>query len=123
MAVIVTRAGAAGGPCGAMWRTGTLCLAGLSVAKRAGGVDAASLVLGNPFHAVWGEPCARVHAISYRRHRGVGMDSGERAGVDLAGCVVQTRRVRRLKPWALAGTVFMVWALGPWLIVFGRQTP
>jgi hypothetical protein len=28
-----------------------------------------------------------------------------------------------VQPWVITGAVFMTWALGPWLMAFGRQTP
>jgi hypothetical protein len=40
-----------------------------------------------------------------------------------AVAVAVRRRDPLVQQWALVGSVFMLWALGPWLIAFGRQTP
>ena len=37
--------------------------------------------------------------------------------------IVVRRRDPLVQQWTIAGAVFMTWALGPWLIAFGRQTP
>ena len=84
------------------------------------GVDAATFLLGNPFHAVWGEP---VRAFYARLHIDV-IESGSwipLSAIAFAIAAIAFRRGSAL--WLFIGTVFMVWALGPWLTVFGRQTP
>jgi hypothetical protein len=46
------------------------------------------------------------------------------AALMLAGAAVFVqRRDAAVRLWAVCGAVFMTWALGPWLVVFGRQTP
>ena len=106
-----------------MWRTGTYVTQAYWWRSGPSGVDAASFVLGNPFHAVWGE---HVRAL-YTRFR---IDVIEASGwipvsalALILAAIVFRRDGQGLKPWLLAGTVFIVWALGPWLTVFGRQTP
>jgi hypothetical protein len=88
-----------------------------------GGIDAATLLLGNPFHTVWGEPVRRVYAA-------VHIDPIEASGwmpvgalILAALAVAARRRDPVVQQWAIVGVVFMLWALGPWLIAFGRQTP
>jgi hypothetical protein len=101
------------------------------------GVDLATLVLGNPFHPVWGDDVQRV----YGR---VGIDLIESTAwlgvvpLALAAWVVrrhwrsdlrlavtsppENARSRLVRQWVFIGTVFFVWALGPHLIVWGRNT-
>src|SRR4051812_25571092 len=40
----------------------------------------------------------------------------------VAALISRSRR-KATAYWALTGTVFGIWALGPWLTVIGRQTP
>jgi len=88
-----------------------------------GGVDAATLVLGNPFNLWWGD---RVRG-AYSR---LALDPIEGCGWIPAGALVLAaiavaaqRRDPAVREWVLAGAVFLIWSLGPWLLVFGRQTP
>ena len=88
-----------------------------------GGIDAASLILGNPFHVLWGESVRRVYAALH-------MDPIEASAwipisalILSAIAVAARRRDPMVQHWAIVGAVFMTWALGPWLIAFGRQTP
>jgi hypothetical protein len=88
-----------------------------------GGIDAATLLLGNPFHAVWG---AHVQEAYRALHIDVVEGSGWMPAAALILAAIALGRRRRdapVQPWAIAGALFMVWALGPWLIGFGRQTP
>jgi hypothetical protein len=85
------------------------------------GIDLASFVLGNPLHPMTG---ASTHA-AYER---LGLDPVEGVGwlglvltAALAWGGVQAVRSRRL-PWTLAGgSFFLVWALGPWLMIGGTN--
>jgi hypothetical protein len=87
------------------------------------GIDVASLVLGGPYQALWGRT---VRAVYDRFH----IDPIESTGwipfsalvLAAAGEALRPRRAQ-LAPWILAGGFFFLWALGPWLTVFGRQTP
>ena len=88
-----------------------------------GGIDAATLILGNPFHLLWGESVRGVYAALH-------IDPIEASGwipisaLTLAAIAVVARRKDPIvQQYAIVGTVFMMWALGPWLIAFGRQTP
>ena len=46
------------------------------------------------------------------------------AGLVLAGIAISARRHdAAVREWAVAGAVFFLWALGPWLTLFGRQLP
>lgn len=88
-----------------------------------GGIDAATLILGNPFHLLWGESVRNVYAALH-------IDPIEASGwIPISALILATIAVaaRRRNPMvqqlAIAGAIFMTWALGPWLIAFGRQTP
>jgi hypothetical protein len=88
-----------------------------------GGVDAATLVLGNPFNLWWAD---RVRG-TYSR---LDLDPIEGCGWIPAGALVLAaiavaaqRRDPVVREWVLAGALFLIWSLGPWLLVFGRQTP
>ena len=104
------------------------------------GVDLATLVLGNPFHPVWGDGVRRVYrtlgidvmestgwlgvapivlaAWALRRHAGHTSSRGTRA--DLSDRTIVVRRT--VRQWAVIGLVFFVWALGPHLMLFGINT-
>jgi hypothetical protein len=86
------------------------------------GVDLATLVLGNPFHPVWGDAVQRV----YGR---VGIELIEStawlgvAPLALAAWVVRRHwRSKLVRQWVFIGAVFFVWALGPHLMVWGTNT-
>jgi hypothetical protein len=103
------------------------------------GVDISTLVLGNPFHPLWGGAVQRVYALFdidaiettawfgiaplvlvgwlVRRHARSG-DARHRStdpvrGEDSSWVVRQ---------WAVIGLVFFLWALGPHLMAFGQNT-
>ncbi len=86
------------------------------------GVDAATLILGNPFHGLWGEA---VRA-SYDWLRIDAIESGAWLGIAppiLAAWVVRRHwRDRVVRYWAAMGAIFFIWALGPHLRVFGVTT-
>jgi hypothetical protein len=93
------------------------------------GIDVATLVLGNPFHGLWGDAVQRV----YRR---MGIDIIEStawlgiAPMVLAGWALRQHlgpssgntSSRLVRQWALIGLVFFAWALGPHLVAFGINT-
>lgn len=85
------------------------------------GIDAISFVLGNPYHPLWGE-------IVLDLYRSLNLDPVE--GVAWVGIVPafllwwawktnETRQAAR--PWFLTGVVFLVWSLGPFLSVLGKN--
>jgi hypothetical protein len=83
------------------------------------GVDAGTLLLGNPFNGLWGDAVQR----SYNNFGINAIESGAWLGIVpliLFGCAIAYRRrdpaVRR---WIFIGAVFGIWALGPHLYVFG----
>ena len=86
------------------------------------GVDAATLILGNPFHGLWGEA---VRA-SYEWLGIDTIESGAWLGIAppiLAAWVVRRHwRDRVVRYWAAIGAIFFIWALGPHLRVFGGTT-
>jgi hypothetical protein len=99
------------------------------------GVDLATLVLGSPFHPLWGDAVQRI----YRR---IGIDLIESTTwlgvvpIALATWVVrrhwrskpavtsapENARSRLVRQWVFIGAVFFVWALGPHLMAWGMNT-
>jgi hypothetical protein len=87
------------------------------------GVDAATLLLGNPYHWWWGNEVRGV----YSR---LGIDPIEDSGWISIGAMVLVaiamwtrRNDTATREWVFSGAVFLVWALGPWLMAFGRRSP
>ena len=86
------------------------------------GVDAATLVLGNPFHGVWG---GMVRA-SYDWLQIDPIESS--AWLGIAPLILAAWSIRRywtdraVRWWTAIGAVFFVWALGPHLRLFGYTT-
>ena len=86
------------------------------------GVDAATLFLGSPFHVLWGEHVRRAYDAFH-------IDPIEESGwipisaLVLAAAAVVSRPGPAVRQWVIASAAFFTWALGPWLMLFGRQTP
>jgi hypothetical protein len=86
------------------------------------GVDAATLILGNPFHGVWG---ATVRA-SYDWLQIDPIESS--AWLGIAPLILAVWTIRRywadrtVRWWTAIGGAFFVWALGPQLRLFGYTT-
>jgi hypothetical protein len=88
-----------------------------------GGIDVATFLLGNPFHAVWGDQVRRAYtALRIDVVEGSGWIPAA-ALILVALAVVLRRQDRGVQRWSVCGVLFMIWALGPWLIAFGRQSP
>ena len=108
---------------GAMWRAGSYVSQTYLWRSGPAGVDTATFVLGGPFHVAWGES---VRALYNRFHIDV-IESSSWIPVSaltlVAAAIAFRRDDRRIAPWLLTGTIFTVWALGPWLTAFGHQTP
>ena len=86
------------------------------------GIDLATLILGNPFHGVWGEAIRG-------SYNWLGIDlieGGGWLGVAPLILVVWALRShwhdRTVRYWAAIGGVFFIWALGPHLRVLGAST-
>ncbi len=104
------------------------------------GVDLATLVLGSPFHGIWGEGIRQIY-------RTLGIDAIESTGwLGVVPIVLAAWSLRRylgqtskssaagptsmsisstsstVRQWAAIGMVFFIWALGPHLMVFGTNT-
>jgi hypothetical protein len=104
------------------------------------GIDVATLVLGNPFHGVWGDAVQRLYesrgidavestawlgvapvllaAWALRRHlgaAGIPMDRGSTAPPD-------PEISMSVRHWTIIGALFFLWALGPHLMAFGTNT-
>jgi hypothetical protein len=106
-----------------LWRSGRYVSQSYQWRSAPGGIDVATVMLGNPFHLLWGEPVRRVHAA-------LGIDTVESsawvplAALMLAGIATFVqRREAVVRASAIGGAAFLIWALGPWLMAFGRQTP
>ena len=86
------------------------------------GVDLATLILGNPFHGIWG---GAVRA-SYRWLEIDPIEGGAWLGIApliLAAWTIRSRwSDRAVRSWTAIGAVFFVWALGPHLRIFGFTT-
>jgi hypothetical protein len=86
-----------------------------------GGVDVAGVVAGNPFNPWWGSLVQRVYAAT-------GMDAfNDPIWFGIVPLVLLlTRRhwmaKRDARRWVLLTTVFLAWAVGPFLVVFGVNT-
>jgi hypothetical protein len=106
-----------------LWRSGGYVSHAYFWRSGPAGIDVATIVLGNPFHVVWGDS---VRGLYERFH----IDAMESSGwlpvsavvLAIAGIVLRSGE-HNVPPLALAGIIFMTWALGPWLTMFGRQTP
>jgi hypothetical protein len=87
------------------------------------GIDLATVVLGSPYHALWGERIRRVYEALH-------IDAIERCGwiplsaIVLSAVAVAARRDDAVvRQWTLVAAAFITWALGPWLTILGYQTP
>jgi hypothetical protein len=87
------------------------------------GVDAGTLLLGNPRGLIWrGWPVTT--------YRDLGIDEIEQTAWLSPGllclCVAAWRRradLPAIRTWTIVGVVFGLWALGPYLVMFGRSLP
>ena len=107
----------------ALWRTDSYVSQAYFWRSGPAGIDVATIVLANPFHAAWGDS---VRALYDRFHIDVIESSAwiPISAIALAlAAIVFSRGTPSMRPWVLTGTVFLMWALGPWLTLFGRQTP
>ena len=106
-----------------LWRTGGYVSQAYFWRSGPAGIDVATIILGNPSHIVWG---ASVRALYERFHIDV-MESSAWLPLSAVALAIAGIGLRNddhnARPLGLAGIVFMTWALGPWLTVFGRQTP
>ena len=86
------------------------------------GVDLATLVLGNPFHGLWGESTRRIYdaldvdAIESSAWLGV-------VPAILAVWVIRRRwQLPVVRRWTAVAVLFFIWSLGPHLMVAGANT-
>lgn len=107
----------------AMWRAGDYATQVYRPRSAPGGVDAITFVLGNPFSAFRGDAVAS-------RYTAWGIDAVEGCGWIPALALALTFAAATARPmppavrfWIVAGGVFLIWALGPWLLLLGEQTP
>ncbi len=85
------------------------------------GVDLATLVVGNPGGLFWG-------ALPSHLYQRFGIDPVEQVAwigpATLILCIVALRigrREHRVWRWCITGGVFMLWALGPYVVAFGHN--
>lgn len=87
-----------------------------------GGVDLATLVMGNPWHGRFGSAVR----VLYERMDINTVEGGAWLGVVpmllIAFALVKHRGEGEARLWRWVGAVFFVWALGPWLRVAGFDT-
>jgi hypothetical protein len=105
----------------AVWRAGQYVSQIYFWRSAPAGMDPGALVLGNPFNAFWGQPIMRLYEAL-----GIFAFDGP-AWLGVAPIVLLATRTSwsRLKPsrlWLLVIGVFFVWALGPYLLLFGVNT-
>jgi len=88
------------------------------------GVDAATLLLGNPFHGLWGSAIQRLYG-----RLGTGINAIEQAAwLGLVPCLLAAFALidrsgeRSVRRWGVVGAIFMIWALGPHLRIAGHDT-
>jgi hypothetical protein len=86
------------------------------------GIDVITLLLGNPFHALWGDASKHVYA-----QLGIDLiESGAWLGVApvlLAAVAVRGRwDLPVVRQWFILGSIFFVWALGSHVHAAGRNT-
>ena len=104
-----------------LWQSGGYVSQSFLWRSAPAGIDAISLVLGNPYHPLWGE-------VILDLYRSLDLDPIE--GVAWVGIVPafllwwvwrtnETRQAAR--PWFLTGAIFLVWSLGPFLNVLGKN--
>jgi hypothetical protein len=86
------------------------------------GIDVATLLLGDPFNGLWGAAVGRLYSK-------LGIDiieGGAWLGLAPPVLVFYALRKRMSEPlvqqWAVVGLMFFIWALGPHLMVFGRNS-
>ena len=106
----------------AIWRAGDYLTQPFVWRNAPPGVDAGALVLGNAFHSWWGEAVTRVY-----RELGIdGLAPQIWLGVVVPAFLYLTARQwiahRAARVWLLWTMVFLVWAAGPFLRVFGIDT-
>ncbi|HEY3044479.1 MAG TPA: hypothetical protein VGJ39_10660 [Vicinamibacterales bacterium] len=86
------------------------------------GIDVLTLLLGNPFHGMWGDGVRHL----YERMSIDVIESGAWLGiVPLVFAVYAARRRwsdKAVRQWAVVGAVFFVWALGSLVHAAGRNT-
>jgi hypothetical protein len=87
------------------------------------GVDLASLLVGNPFHALWGPAIQHLYA-----RWGINLIESGGGWLGAMPLLLAAWSLRRrwsdeaVRHWAAIGVIFLLWAFGPHLAAFGRAT-
>jgi len=106
----------------ALWRTGAYVTQRYLWRSAPAGVDVASLLLGNPYSAVYGTLAARGYrALHVDLIEQIGWITPAAVVLTIAGVFGSDRRAR--SQWLLPLIVFGVWSLGPFLVAAGHATP
>ena len=91
------------------------------------GIDVATLIIGHPYHGTLGGASRRVYeSLGFHPVEGVGWLGV--VPVILAGWTLRRKAVLVrsvadvVRIWTIVGAVFLVWALGPHLMIFGVNT-
>jgi hypothetical protein len=112
-----------------IWKGARLALRGDYVSPRyfwrsaPPGVDLASLLLGNPFHPLWGPALQGLYA-----RWGLNLIESGGGWLGVVPVLLALWALRRcwsdpaVRHWAAIGAIFLVWAFGPHLTAFGRAT-
>jgi hypothetical protein len=105
-----------------LWRSGGYVTSATSIRSGPQGIDAGTVVMGPPFNGLIGD---RVRS-GYARLGIDTMESSAWVGLGLVILALVAWRAGRYVPdarrWGLLASLFLLWALGPSLIVFGQNT-
>jgi hypothetical protein len=112
-----------------LWKGARLALQGDYVSQRyfwrsaPPGVDVASLLVGNPFHSLWGPTVQHLYA-----RWGINLIESSGGWLGVVPVLLAVWSLRRrwsdeaVRSWAAIGATFLLWAFGPHLAAFGRAT-
>ena len=112
-----------------LWKGARLALHGDYVSQRyfwrsaPPGVDLASLLVGNPFHSLWGASLQHLYA-----RWGINLIESGGGWLGVVPMVLAALSLGRrwsdeaVRQWAAVGAIFLVWAFGPHLAAFGQAT-
>jgi hypothetical protein len=106
----------------ALWRSGGFVAPPGFLRSAAEGVDPISLFAGNPFHVAWGDTVGRLYEAAAINS----IENTAYLGVVMLVLLFVTRGFSTLPGrahlWRVVGVVFFIWALGPYLRLWGENT-
>ena len=112
-----------------LWKGARVALRGDYVSQRyfwrsaPPGVDLASLLVGNPFHSLWGPVIQHLYA-----RWGINLIESGGGWLGVVPMLLAAWSLGRrwsdeaVRQWAAIGAIFLVWAFGPHLAAFGHAT-